>query len=639
MSAQPYRYARPAPEPRRPVDDADVNHVRHGQVPLESQDAMFRRADLLPASFDERAMTVEATVSTFAPVQRRDGRGVYTERLDPGGLDLSRLVGAPVLDGHRQGSARDTIGVVTAYRFDDKGLHVTIRLLQSDDALPIVERIRQGILRGVSIGYRVQRWVESKLPDTGERVRTAAAWSIFEVSAVPVPADPGATFRSEIMPEDIIENEDVRTEDTPTETRAAIRQIARSAGLSAEQADDMIDRDLSVTEARAEAFEAMQTRSRSTRIRVVSPSAEDPAVQRRRREDALYARVNGTAPTDEARPYMADTLRDHARAFVEAAGVSTRTMDADQLFRAAMHTTSDFPQLLTGVGNRTLMAAYQVAGSPLKSVLSRQTTLPDFRAKTNLKLSDIGLLQRVTESGEIKHTTRGEASESYALDTYATQFALSRKALINDDLGAFRDWGATAGRMAAETENNLLFELLTQASGAGPVMGEDGKRLFHADHGNLADSTGTALDDVSDGAALEALSDARLALRTQKGLDGKTKIGATPKYLLVGPESETAAERLLASIYAAEVENVNPFSGRLSLLVEPRIEDASWYVFADPAVLPVLEYAYLTSAPGPQMASREGWDVLGMEFRVVLDFGCGAVDFRGAYRDGGGEAA
>ncbi|WP_429816389.1 prohead protease/major capsid protein fusion protein [Ensifer sp. B1-9] len=592
-------------------------------MPLESQEVMIRRAVISPESFDEAALTVEATISTFSDVQRRDPRGAYVERLDPAGLDTSRLIGAPVLDGHRQGSARDSIGVVTAFRSEGNALIATIRLLQSDDVKPIVERIRQGIIRGVSVGYRVQRWLDSL--ENKVRVRTAAAWSIFEVSAVPVPADPGATFRSETMEDEVIETP---AEETPAATRAAIRTIARAAGMTAEQADDMIDRDLSVTEARAEAFEAMQARTRNTpRIRVVSPSSEDPAVIRTRREEALYARVSGTAPTDEARPFMSDTLRDHARALVEAAGVSTRGMDADALFRAAMHTTSDFPQLLTGVGRRTLMAAYQVAGSPLKTLLARQTTLPDFRAASKLKLSDTGLLEKVSESGEIKSTTRGEAAESYALDTYGTMFALSRKALINDDLGAFRDWGATAGRMAAETENNLLFTLFRQSSGAGPVMGEDNKRLFHADHGNLAGS-GTALDEAN-------LSAARLAMRGVKALDGKTPINAAPKYLVVGPQLETSAEKLLAAIYAATVATANPFTGKLELLVEPRITDKSWYVFADPAVLPVLEYAYLSSAQGPQMASREGWDVLGQEFRVVLDFGCGATDFRGAYRNPG----
>ena len=63
--------------------------------------------------------------------------------------------------------------------------------------------------------------------------------------------------------------------------------------------------------------------------------------------------------------------------------------------------------------------------------------------------------------------------------------------------------------------------------------------------------------------------------------------------------------------------------------------DAADAIFADPATAPVLEYAYLSSAQGPQMASREGWDVLGMEFRVVLDFGAGVLDHRGAYLNPG----
>ena len=134
---------------------------------------------------------------------------------------------------------------------------------------------------------------------------------------------------------------------------------------------------------------------------------------------------------------------------------------------------------------------------------------------------------------------------------------------------------------------------------------------------------------------LSATSGANRRSDIRVALDKKTPINATPKYLVVGLELETTAEQVLASIYAATVADVNAFSGKLSLLVEPRITDDSFYLFADPAVLPVLEYSYLSSAQGPQMASREGWDVLGMEFRVVLDFGCGAVDWRGAYLNPG----
>lgn len=585
-------------------------------MPLD--DLFTRRASFTPDTFNADAMTVEAVISTFAPVARRDTRGSYTERLDPAGLDLSGLVGSPVLDGHRQGSARDVIGTIAAYRMEGEALVATIRLSGAADAAPIITRIQEGTLKGVSIGYRVARWADSTDPVTKARVRTAAAWAISEVSAVPIPADPGATFRSNPMPKDIQD-----------ETRAALlKRLVEAHDLPDEWATRMEEAGEELTDdeiraqARAAAAEALQTRARQTpRIRTVA-TQDDPATVMARRADALFARVSGTAPKPEAAPYMADSLRDHARAAVEATGTSTRGMDADQLFRAAMHTTSDFPGLLTSTGNRTLIGAYQAAQSPIKTTLARQATLPDFRAGTRLKLSDVGLLEKVSETGEIKSTTRGEAKESYSLDTYATQFAISRKALINDDLGAFRDWGQTAGRMAAETEANLLLAKLL----SNPVMGEDGLALFHATHGNLA--AGAALN-------VAALDAARKAMRNVKALDGKTPINATPKFLVVGPEQETAAEQVLASIYAATVADVNAFSGKLSLLVEPRITDDRFYVFADPAVLPVLEYSYLSSAQGPQMASREGWDVLGMEFRVVLDFGCGAVDWRGAYLNPG----
>jgi HK97 family phage prohead protease len=574
-------------------------------------DILHRAAPLTPASFNAEAMTVEAVISTFSDVQRRDSRGDYIERLSATGLDLSNLTGAPVLDGHRQVSARDVIGTVTGYRMEGGKLIATIQLSAAPDVASIVTRIQEGTLRGVSVGYRVTKWAESIDPQTKTRIRTAAAWSIQEVSGVPIPADAGAQFRKATPME---------LDDDTIQTRAEIRAIARAAALSTEWADSQIDSGATVTEARAAAFQELQTRGAPPKIKV-GPSHDDPSAMMTRRGDALYARVSGTAPSEEAKPFMAESLRDMARAAVEASGQSTRGMDADQLFRAAMHTTSDFPNLLTSTGNRTLMAAYQVAQSPLKQI-ARQATLADFRPASKLKLSDVGALQELSESGEIKSTTRGEAVESYSLRTYATQFSISRKALINDDLGAFRDWGATAGRMAAETEANVLVGLLL----SNPIMGEDGENLFDTAHGNLG--TAGALNVANLGLA-------RKAMRGMKGLDKVTPINATPRFLVVGPEQETTAEQVLASIYAATVADVNPFAAKLTPLVEPRISGNRWYLFADPAALPCMEYAYLSSAQGPQMASREGWDVLGMEYRVVLDFGAGATDWRGAFLNPG----
>lgn len=585
-----------------------------------------RRAPITAGSFDPETRTFETVLSTGAAVQRRDARGDFDEVLDLTGVDPAALVGLPYLDGHRQSGSADVIGKIVAAWKEGAKLIGRVQLSAAEGVRDIATKIGEGILRDTSIGYGAASRTESVDPKTGRRTVTIEP-QIREASIVPIGADPAARIRSDMMP-----NEPTTPEDQPgdrTEIRAAVLDAARIYGMTAEWAEDQITNAADVGAVRAAAFATAMGQSAPV-IRTQHANQNDndnPAVILERRANALFARVSGTAPDDAARQYMTDSIADHARGILTLRGVSATGMDREQiLLRAAQLTTSDFTNLLTGVGNRALMPSYQAAQSPLKA-LARQALLPDFRATTKLKLSGIGQLEKVSESGEIKATSRSEATESYALDTYGSIFALSRKAIINDDLGAFRDWANAAGQAAASTENQLMFSMLTVSSGAGPVMAEDNKRLFHADHGNLAGS-GTALGQ-------DAMSDARKALRGMTATDGETLINVVPKFLLVGPEMETQAEMFLTETSPMTYTDVNPFASKLTLLVEPRITDYSWYVFADPAAVPVFEYAYLSSAQGPQMASREGWDVLGMEFRVTLDFSSGAIDWRGAYRNPG----
>ena len=123
--------------------------------------------------------------------------------------------------------------------------------------------------------------------------------------------------------------------DTQDETRATLIQRLVAAhdlpdewATRMEEAGEELTDDEIRTQARAAAAQALQTRQQQTpRIRTVA-SHEDPATTMQHRADALFARVSGTAPNPEAAPYMADSLRDHARAAVEATGTSTRGMDA-----------------------------------------------------------------------------------------------------------------------------------------------------------------------------------------------------------------------------------------------------------------------------------------------------------------------
>jgi hypothetical protein len=596
-------------------------------------DLLTRRADLAPATADRDARTVEVIWSTGAPVHRRDMAGEYIERLslDAKAVDLSRLKGASVLDAHRQSAVRDVLGSVREASVDGRRGTATVQFSARPEVEPIWQDVLAGILRHVSVGYSVEEWAEAN--ENGARILTAIRWTPHEISLVPTPADPGAHIRMEDkMPEPVTAT---IPEGDGLQTRAAvnaeIRSIAKVAGLDQTWIDGQIDAGADADIARRAAFNALASRSalsiRSEQIRVeMGESQDDPALRARQMGEALYARINPRHLISEpARRYAYATPVDMAKELLTLRGESTLGLSPAMLITRALHTTSDFPIILGDTVGRVLRDSYQAVPSGIRR-LGRQTTARDFRAVNKLMLGEAPLLEKLNEHGEIKAGTMAEAREAYKVETWARKIGITRQVLVNDDLGAFSDLARRMGQGAAETEARILVDLLEANSGNGPKLA-DGKALFHADHGNKAGS-GAAISDGT-------LSSARLALRTQKGIEDRI-IRVTPKYLLVPPTLETEAEKWLASVSPAKAADVNPFSGSLSLVIEPRLSSASrWYVTADPAEIDGLEFAYLSGNEGPQVESKSGWDVDGVEIRVILDYGAGFVDHRGWFMNQG----
>jgi hypothetical protein len=592
---------------------------------------LTRRADLAPSSADRDARTVEVIWSTGAPVRRRDMVGQYVERLSlaPEAVDLSRLQGASVLDAHRQSAVRDVLGSVQSAAVDGQRGTALIRFSSRPEVEPLWQDVLSGILRHVSVGYSVEEW--SEVTENGARVLTAVRWTPHEISLVPTPADPGARIRMETNMTDTI----ITPAPPETQTRAAInaeiRSIARIAGLDQSWIDGQIDAAADADTARRAAFEALASRSaptiRTEQVRVeMGESQDDPALRARQMGEALYARINPRHDLSEpARRYAYATPVDMAKELLTLRGESTMALSPASLVTRALHTTSDFPIILGNTVGRVLRDAYQAAPSGIRR-LGRQTSARDFRSVNKIMLGEAPLLERLNEHGEIKAGTMAEAREAYKIETWAKKIGITRQVLVNDDLGAFSDLARRMGQGAAETEARILVTLLEANSGNGPTL-SDTKALFHVDHGNKA-ASGAVISDAT-------LSAARLALRTQKGIDGRI-IRVTPKNLLVPPALETVAEKWLATIAPATAADVNPFSGAMSLVVEPRLSSATrWYVTADPGEIDGLEFAYLSGNEGPQVESRSGWDVDGVEIRVILDFGAGFIDHRGWFQNAG----
>lgn len=607
---------------------------------------LSRSAPIAPSSWNRQERTFEVVFATETPVERRDARGKYFEVLSISGM---RVLSAslPVLDSHARGSLSSQIGSASSVRVVGGEALASVLLSRAN---PIADRVAvdldAGQTFGVSTGYIINEAKESTRD--GVRYLTATRWTVIEISLVPIPADSRTGIRSLSMP---VETTPAATPEThppaaveraaanPTHApaptpetavadrataNAEIRSIARVASLDQTWIDTQIDAGATIEAARTAAFEIMRNRTAPAHeIRtqaMVGTDYSDPEFRARAIGEALFTRVSPShKPSEAARQFIGLTIPEIARDCLRTRGVSTTGLQTARIIERALQTTSDFPLILADTVNRTLRQAYDSAPAGVRR-LARQTSAKDFRTKHRIQFSTAPTLEPVNEHGEFKSGAMAEAEESYKIGTYGRIVGFGRQAMVNDDLGAFNDATRRMGQAAAAFEANFLADLVI----ANPAM-SDGKALFHVDHGNIAGSA-AAID-------VDSLSAARKAMRLQKGLLGEL-IAVTPKYILVGADRETEAEKAVSTITPVQSQEVNPFQNKLEVVVDPRISGA-WYLVADPAEIDGLEYAYLEGSAGPQITSEVGFDVDGVRFRVRLDFGGGFVDWRGWHRNAG----
>lgn len=614
---------------------------------------LTRRVSLEPTSVDVAERTARLVWSTSADVPRRDDRGEYIERLslDPQHVDLSRLDGANLLDGHTHTSVRAILGVLSDPATNGREGTATIRFSSRADVDPIFADVQAGIIRAVSVGYQVRQWRESR--ENGKRVRTAVDWTPIEVSLVGAPADAGAKIRSNAMPEQQAPapatTEASTTRSTPatsvampsnqapaTDTRAAvnaeIRSMARLAGLDQGWVDGQIDAGADVDSARAAAFEVMGRRSPPLRTEQphiqVLRDHNDPVAMRAAMSEAIAARwAPGTQPGERAREFVGWPITDMLAELANARGAGINGRDrravADAMFgrNVAAHTTSDFPLLLSDAANKMLLPAY-AAAAPTYRRWAGQRMFSDFKAHRFLRLGDFPALQEITEHGELRYGTMGERQEDVTPKEYSSGIAISRKALINDDLSVLQDFTNRAAIRVAHDENRLVYSLILNN---GPTL-KDGNALFTTGRTNKA-ASGTALDETNLGLAVAAM-------RKQTSADGLI-LNVAPRFLIVGPDREVAARQLLVTITPTKSSDVNIFAGTMDVVVDANITGNRWYLFADPALYPSIVYGYLTGHEGPQMRTEVDFDTRALKVAVDLDFGAGAVDHVGAYLNEG----
>jgi hypothetical protein len=172
------------------------------RMPDAGQSITACRALAAPVTVNRAARTVEVVWSTGARARNFvPPLGPIIEELDmrPEAVRMEALRSgrAPVLDTHRRAGTRDVLGRVTAARLEAGRGYATLQFSGADDVEPVWQRVADGTLQSVSVGYRVHRYEPRPDASTGQTIHRAVDWEPYEISIVPVPVDGLAVIRGD----------------------------------------------------------------------------------------------------------------------------------------------------------------------------------------------------------------------------------------------------------------------------------------------------------------------------------------------------------------------------------------------------------------------------------------------------------
>ena len=467
---------------------------------------------------------------------------------------------------------------------------------------------------------------EREMPKTAES-ETRSETPETPTPATPPPADPTPPARSGDDPEALrrAQEEGARKE---RERATKIRELVGKARLSDDFAVRLIDDGVDLERAKDLIFDEL---AKGDRERGIEPHRSEPSIEvgedqvdkvKRGIEQALEFRTGNRKDTeveDVGREFRGCSVVRMAEEYLRARGVRDVPRNPWEVAKRALHHSSDFPLLLENVANKSLLRGYREVPQTFMA-LGNSTTSPDFKELVRVKLGEAPDMKEVPESGEYEYGTFGEKGERYAVKTYGRIIAFTRKLMVNDDLDGLSRFPRAFGASAARKRGELAWSLITT-----PVTMGDGVALFHASHGNLG----------SDAFGETGLSNALLAMRKQKGINGK-RIQVTPRFLVVPAALEVAAKKQLSAIQATTTGDTNVFASAYSLIVESLLDDDSavaWYLFANPVEHDIFEWASLDGVgEEPVFESEFGFDVDGVKFKARIDFGIHVLDWVGAYK-------
>jgi len=314
--------------------------------------------------------------------------------------------------------------------------------------------------------------------------------------------------------------------------------------------------------------------------------------------------------------------------------VTGRLEDAKKLtrFREALGTDS-WAQIFGDSMYRRLLADYNLPQNQTwRLICSDIVPVQDFRENKRLRVGGYGDLPLIDgEHGNYEELTSPADEEvGYSVATRGGLEFLTRRMIINDDVGAIRRIPINLQRAATRTLKKAVFNIFV----ANPVMSYDSKVLFiDNDHVNLGS---TALSQAG-------LTATRIAMRSQKSYDGNDDLGLIPRYLLVPNELEEMAFELCRSgrkvPASGEATDLPTLHQNLDYLVIDEWTDATdWVAVADPGQIPTIEVGFLQGREEPEIFIQDqptqGYMFSSdkLAYKIRHEWGVAPLEHRGFYK-------
>lgn len=435
--------------------------------------------------------------------------------------------------------------------------------------------------------------------------------------------------------------------------QAGIDEIAEEAGLGQQWARDLKAANCTVEQARAEAFKSLVRKEPGIEPYVRVNAGEDARDKFIRGATAWLIERSGHANTiveakkvtrlahnfsgvsTDPGEFRGMRMTDLARYALELRGRMPKGLHGEALIRAALqtrgdqglNTTSDFSILLETAVNKIFIGQYALAPVTWPMWAGRKS-VQDFRTSTFYRPGTFGVLDSLTEAGEIKHKNIPDGEKrTITPGTKANIIGITRRALANDDLGAFQNLASGLGLAAALTVESDAFAMVTVNAGLGLLY--DANALFHASRSNIG-PTGAMSAATLDGA--------RATMAKQKDPSANQFLALRPAVWLGPVELGGVAKQFNSSTTDPTDNKAQGVTNKVLNLFKEIVDSpylsaqsaTRHYLLADPGLYPVFAVGFIDGQEAPRIETEQSFGFDGVQMKVILDYGTAALDFRGA---------